>query len=191
MFIFGKISFLLFIMLAAFHIAESQKVKNDKLSVLDYYKLEPENALDSEAMQAKLTITDLKNGYLKIEGAFEGYIEVALFRKKDESPILVISNTACGPVCNSEISAYTPQDGKMIDITKDTLPRLSEPEINAIYNRRKKAGDVDFGTYAVPLVYSLPRLGRTITVKADQTFAPSDITIFKLDFKNDKFVIIK
>lgn len=103
---------------------QAQKVKNDKLNVLDYYKLEPDNALDSEAMQAKVTITDLKNGYLKIEGAFEGHIEVALFRKKDKSPILVISNTSCGPVCNSEISAYTPEDGKMIDITKDTVPRV-------------------------------------------------------------------
>jgi hypothetical protein len=188
---FGKISFLLFVMLAAFHIAEAQKVKSDKLNVLDYYKLEPDNALASEAMQAKLTITDLKNGYLKIEGAFEGYIEVALFRKKDKSPILVISKTSCGPVCHSEVSAYTHKDGKMIDITETTLPRPSEPEINAIYNRKKKTGDDDYGTFAVPLVYELPQIGRTITIKADQTFAPSDITIFKLDFKNDKFVIIK
>src|SRR5690606_12478869 len=124
MIMFGKISFLLVIRLAAFHNVEAQKGKNDKLHVLDFYKFEPENALDSEAMQANLTIADLKNSYLKIEGAFEGYIEVVLFRKKDKSPILVISHTSCGPVCNSEISAYTPQDGKMIDITRDTLPRL-------------------------------------------------------------------
>jgi hypothetical protein len=53
----------------------------------------------------------------------------------------------------------------MIDITKDTLPHLSEPEINATYNRRKKVRDDDYGTFAVPLVYGLPRPGRTITVK--------------------------
>lgn len=186
-----KISFLLFVMLAAFQIAEAQKVKNDKLNVLDYYKLAPDNALDSEAMQAKVTIEDLKNGYLKIEGAFEGYIEVALFRKKDKSPILVISNTSCGPVCHSGVNAYTHKDGKMSDITDEILPRPSEPEINAIYNRKKKNGDDDYENYAVPLVYELPRFGQTITVKADQTFAPSDITIFKLDFKNDRFVIVK
>lgn len=186
-----KIFFLLFILLAVIQVAEAQKVKNDKLNVLDYYKLDPDNALASKAMQEKITVEDLKNGYLKIEGAFEGYIEAALFRKKDKTPVLVISNTSCGPVCNSAVRASTYQNGKMVDITEEILLRPSEPEINAIYNRKKKAGDDDYGNYAVPLVYELPRIGWTITVKADNTFAPSDITIFKLDFKNDKFVIIK
>lgn len=186
-----KIAFLLFILIAAFQIAEAQKTKTDKLNILDYYKLDSDNALDSQAMQARITVEDLKNGYLKIEGAFEGYIEVALFRKKDKTPVLVISATSCGPVCNSDVKAATYENGKMIDITGDVLTRPSEPEINAAYNRKKKAGDDDYGSYAVPLVYELPRFGRTITIKADTTFAPSDITIFKLDFKNDKFVIVK
>lgn len=186
-----KLPLLLFVIIAFFQIGEAQKVKNDKLNVLDYYKLEPDNALDSDAMQARITVEDLKNGYLKIEGAFEGYIEVALFRKKDRSPILIVSNTSCGPVCTSGVRAYAHKDSKMIDITDKTLPSPDEAEIKTIYDRKKKEGDDDYENYAVPLVYELPRVGREITVKADTTFAPSDITIFKLNFKNDKFVIVK
>ncbi|MEZ5428866.1 MAG: hypothetical protein R2747_21655 [Pyrinomonadaceae bacterium] len=188
----GKICVLLLIVIACAFGAQAQKsFENDKRSVLDYYRLEPDNALDSEAMRAKVAIEDLKNGYLKIEGAFEGYIEVALFRKKDRSPLLVTSINYCGPVCSSDVSVYQYRDGKMVSAPEATLPHPDEKEINRIYRKKKTKQDEEPEQYAVPLVFELPRYGRTIKVKVDSTYAPSDITIYQLDFKNDEFVLIR
>lgn len=185
--------FVLLLVLTLLHVQfiYGQKPVKDSLNVLDYYKLLVTNALDNDGMRATVIVEDSKNGYLRIEGAFEGYIEVALFRKKDRSPILVVSDTFCGPGCHSEVKAYIFQNKEAIEMTAETLPIIAESEVSAIYHRRKSKSDDEVEGNSIPLIYELPRFGRTINVKVDPIFAPSDITVFKLDFRNNKFVLIK
>lgn len=182
--------FVIIIMALSFSTAVSAQ-KKDKRNVADYYMMLPGNALEDKASKGKTIVRDLKNGYLKIEGAFEGYIEVALFRKKNGSAMLLVGATACGPVCDTEISGYEMSGDELVDVTEKVIPFLSTEDAADIYNRKKNAEDEDAEDAPVPLVYGLPRYGRIIKVKADKTFAPSNITLYELHFKNDKFVIVR
>ena len=172
-------------------ICHAQNDSGEKLNVVDYYRLDLDNAFDNKGMRAVAVVEDLKNGYLRIEGAFEGYIEVALFRKKDSTPILLVSSTSCGPVCTSVVKALEHSDGKMVDVTESTIPVISSDKVKAIYLERKAKSDDLIEEGEVPLVFELPRFGRTIKVKVDTTFAPSDITVFRIKFSNDKFILAK
>jgi hypothetical protein len=182
--------FVVTIIALSFSIAVSAQ-KKDKRNVVDYYMMLPDNALEDEESKGKTIIRDIKNGYLKPEGAFEGYIEVALFRKKDGSALLLVGKTGCGPVCDTEINGYEMSGDELVEVTEKVIPFLSTEDGIDIYNRKKTAEDEDAEDAPVPLVYKLPRVGRIIRVKADTTFAPSDITLYELHFKNDKFVIVK
>lgn len=187
--LFGK--FLILAVLALGFSTAVSAQKKDSRNVLDYYALLPDNALNNEAMMGIVAVRDIKNGYLKITGAFEGYVEAALFRKKDGSALLLVGATSCGPVCDTVMNAYEFSGDEPTDVTENLLPRPSDEEILGIYNRKKKEGDEDAGEETVPQIYELPRVGRKIRVKADATFAPSGITLYELNFKSDKFVIVK
>ena len=189
-FIFGKI-FVIFAALMIFNLPVFSQAKKDTRNVLDYYKLLPENMLENEAAKAKITIQDTKNGYLKIEGLFEGWVEVALFRKKSGSPVLIVGSTGCGPVCTTDVTAYELSGGKLVNETKRILPKLSDEEIIEIYNKKKTDGDEDTESEPVSCVYELPRIGTVIKIKADTTLAPSDITLYELHWKDDKFIVIR
>jgi hypothetical protein len=180
----GKTIVLILILFSLFGIAKAQKTReNDKRNVLEYYKLLPSNMLDNEGALAKLIVEDIKNGYLKIEGAFEGYIEVALFRKKDGSGILVVGNTSCGPVCGTDLNAYEYMDDQMKEVTEDVMPSLTEDEIRAEFRRIVKDPNAEM----VSFIYELPRFGKTIKILDDD----SGKLIYSLEFKKDKFVITK
>lgn len=180
------------IILGAFLVVPAQTGSSDRLNVLDYYKLIPGNALDNPDLSGMLAVEDAANGYLNIIGAFEGYFEVALFRKKDRSALLVVSETTCGPQCTSDISVFEYPDGMPVQLDNKVLPMLPAAEVGKIYNRKKTADDEKVDErWGVPLVFELPRRGRTIVVKADTSFAPSNITLYKLEFKGDAFKIIR
>lgn len=180
----GKKLVVMFILFGFFGVAEAQKPKeNSKRNVLEHYKLLPSNMLDYEGAMAKPVVEDIKNGYLKIEGAFEGYVEVALFRKKDGSGILVVGNTSCGPVCGTDLNAYEYVDDQMREVTENVMPSLTEDMIRAEFRRIVKDPNAEM----VSFIYELPRIGKTIKILDDD----SGKLIYSLEFKKDKFVITK
>lgn len=189
-FVFGRI-FFVFAALMIFNLPVFSQAEKDTRNVLDYYKLLPENMLDDEAAKAKITIQDTKNGYLKIEGLFEGWVEAALFRKKNGSPVLVVGSTGCGPVCETDVTAYEFSGGKLVNETERILPKLSDEQIIKIYNERKTDGDEDTEGEPVSQVYELPRIGTVIKIKADTTLAPSNILLYELHWKDDKFIVVR
>lgn len=190
--IFGKV----FIIIAALTIlglnVEAQtKKKKDTRNVLDYYKLVPGNALAEKDLKAKIEIQDTKSGYLKITGMFEGWIEAALFRKTDGSPILLVGNNECGPVCSTAVMAFTFSGNKAVDETEKIIPKPSEQEEGRLYIKKKKADDEDQNGEQPPLIWELPRVGRVIKVVVDEQIAPSGITLYELHWKDDKFTVVK
>ena len=184
-------NFFIVIMIALSFSTTVSAQKKDKLNVLDYYRMIPDNALENETIKGKIIVSDIQNGYLKIEGLFEGFIEAALFRKKNGSALLLIGETGCGPVCDTILTAYDFSGKEMKNVTADILPFLSAEDAIIIYNQKKTDKDDNAEDINVPQIYELPRIGRVIKVKADTTFAPSDITLYELHFKNDKFVVVK
>lgn len=167
--------------LCCFSFATAQK--KDKKDVLDYYKMVPDNMLANEGAMAKLTVKDIKNGYLKIEGAFEGYVEVALFRKKDRSAILLVGNTYCGPVCGTDLKAFEYIENELKDVTKTVMPKLTEDQVRAEYRRKVKDPNAEMVSY----IFELPRKGRTVKILDDE----SGKLIYSLRLKKGKFVVIQ
>lgn len=179
---FGKIWVVAVILLGCVIGGQAQpKSKSDKRNVLDYYKLLPSNLLDNPGAMARLSVRDLKNGYLKIEGAFEGYVEAALFRRKDGSGVLMVGSTECGPVCGTDLKGYEYADGEMREITEQIMPELSEDDIRAEFRRLVKDPEAEM----ISFIYGLPRFGRTIRIEDDD----SGRLIYSLTWKNDRFVI--
>lgn len=177
----GKIFVALFILIGSFGFAEAQK--KDTQNILDYYKILPSNALDDENLKAKLSVEDIKNGYLRIEGWFEGYIEVALFRKENGAGTLAVGFTECGPVCGTELKFYEYIENEMKDVTEKVFPAISEDKVRAEFRRIVKDPNAEM----VSFVYELPRIGRTIKILDDETGK----LIYSLDWKKDRFVITK
>jgi hypothetical protein len=190
--IFGKF-FIIAMVLTLFGLSvEAQtKTKKDTKNVLDYYNLVPENVLANKEAQAKVEIQDNKNGYLKITGMFEGWVEAVLFRKNDGSPILLIGNNGCGPVCSTSVMAFTFSGNKAIDETEKIITKPSEQEEGQLYVKKKKADDEDRNGEQPPLIWELPRVGRVIKVIVDEQIAPSGITLYELHWKDDKFTVVK
>lgn len=106
----------------------SQQPKN----VTDFYRAMPtdiystdfeDNKITGKAALAKprkslIKIEDVKNGYLKFEGAWEGWAEIALFEKKDGSYLIAHAESGCGPPCAGFIKFFTYRSGKWTDVTK-------------------------------------------------------------------------
>jgi len=132
---------------------------------------------------AKIEIRDTKNGYLKITGAIDGWLEVALFRKKNRQPLLVIGVTGCGPACGTELHAFEFENGNAVEVSKSVFPKFQDGEIeNKLARRFGKTED-----YYGDVLEILPRKGTTIkTVFEDE----SDV-LYEFAWKNDKFELVR
>lgn len=93
--------------------ASSSAAANEpKENVLTYfYKLYPLGSgkpVDQMSFQEK----DIKNGYLQVTGAMEGYYIFALFRGP-KAHWLIQQGSECGPACNQNFKAYKFVNGKL------------------------------------------------------------------------------
>jgi hypothetical protein len=70
-----------------------------------------------------IRIEDIKNGYLRLQGrGWEGWSEVALFKKADGEYLVAISEVECGPGCGGPVMFLTYNDGKWTDVTTQVFP---------------------------------------------------------------------
>ena len=161
-------------------------------SVLDYYLLLPLEHLtiggsDDERLKA-IKIRDVKNGYLRIEGDWEGHTEVALFRNPDRSALIAVSDVHFGPGPEQKLRFLQYANGRWIDKTEQVLPRISKEKIASAYRTKKGSEDDDFGD-DVPHVYLLPRVGTSIAVVTAPGFTAVEFTLLELKWKNGRFEI--
>ena len=123
-----------------------------RLTIVDYFVKLPDQTLEIPApemlkfiQRAKDTIIDTANGYMKGRGdGAQGDIEVALFRYKDDHPLLALLQGEPGENDYWYLDFYEMgDDGKMRKVDRKILKPINEP-------RRK---------------FDLPRKGRTIVVR--------------------------
>lgn len=69
-----------------------------------------------------IKIEDLRNGYLRLEGAWEGWVEVALFKRSDGTYIVALSQVSCGPGCSGDVMFLTYKKGTWTNVTKKVFP---------------------------------------------------------------------
>ena len=119
----------------------------------EWHFFHPPDGVHGQAAIAKyrrslIKIEDIKNGYLKLEGqAWEGWVEMALFKKTDGSYIVAISEVGCGPGCSSELELVELENGAWKSVTNQYFPAFTAKE-EALRAE---------GSY-----FQLPRVGRTV-----------------------------
>lgn len=159
-----------------------------KQTIVDYY-IAIRGPLDESGKPHQFTIKDVPNGYLKNDDN-----EVALFYKKDRTPIVVLSNQYSD---SPDLNAYELINGKWEDRTKELLsPQIKS---NDYISKRFNAKGVPFtpdsyGSFATkPLYVKLPQKGKTIEFIGANSTSPDEdkftLKLFCLVFENDQFVL--
>ena len=116
-----------------------------------------------------IKIEDIKNGYLRLESKeWEGWVEIALFKKSDGSYLVALSQVACGPGCSGGVIFSTYKSGNWKNVTNQVFPGSSQRGY-----------------------YKLPRFGTTIALVCGDDGGESchdGETLAKFQWNKDKFL---
>lgn len=131
-----------------------------------------------------IKIEDVKNGYLKLEGPWEGWAEIALFKKKDGSYLIAHAESGCGPVCDGFIYFYTYKAGKWTDVTFKVFPNLSEAQVKKAFADKK----IDTSENDLNAYFLLPRQGTTIKMVCNEcSEEANDFVLMEFEWNGEKF----
>ena len=195
-----KILFSFSLLMFAFSVVSfSQKPK----TVTDFYLAMPSGFYSTDNEGNKITsktgivkhrkslikIEDVKNGYLKLEGAWEGWAEIALFKKKDGSYLIAQAESGCGPVCSGFIKFFDYKNGKWSDVTDKVFPVLTEARIKKAFVDKK----IDTEETGANIYFVLPREGTTVRMSCNECSDTGDQDSILLEFNwnGEKFTMKK
>jgi len=136
-----------------------------------------------------IKIEDVKNGYLRLEGPWEGWAEIALFRKSGGGYIVGHAESGCGPACSGSVKFWSVNGSKWTNITKSVFKELSAGDAARLFNR-KKAAEVDAATArGFAFYYLLPRNGRTVNAACNECSGSggNDFMIAEWEFNGARF----
>ncbi|HMW02108.1 MAG TPA: hypothetical protein PKE58_18355 [Acidobacteriota bacterium] len=158
-------------------------------TVLDYYLQLPNRYLfsggDRAARMKLIKIQDVKNGYLRLEGDWEGFSEIALFRQPNGTPLIVVTNAECGPGCTQSTYFLEFRDGQWVNRQAELFP-LTRQQVVAEYRKSGLKTIEDFGD-DLPYLIMLPRAGRVIKVIVQPEFTETEQTIMAFELKDGVF----
>lgn len=134
---------------------------------------------------------DIKNGYLKLEGAWEGWAEIALFKKKDGSYLIAQSETGCGPACEGFIKFFTYKAGKWTDVTKQVFPMPTDNQVAAAFKAKKINTEDGMSNY-----FLLPQTGTTVKMACNmcengETNEEPELVLMEFTWNGEKFTVKK
>lgn len=118
--------------------------------------------------RSMIKIEDIPNGYLRIEGSWEGWAEIALFKKKDGSYIVGQAENGCGPACAGWIKFWSVDKGKWKDITSTVFKDISDVEAAAAFNSIKPSEEESAEAAGFPFYFLLPRKGTDLKVACNE-----------------------
>src|SRR5215813_13795372 len=153
--------------------AQMRPRSEDRPSILDYYLLLPDKYLviggsDNQRINA-IAIKDLPKGYLRIEGGWEGFSEIALFRKPDGGTLIGVVNNYCGPACKQRVFFVEPVDRDWVERTEEVLPEIPKQRLIDGYKLMKAKEDEDFGD-DVPIMLVIPHTGAALKLIVQPEF---------------------
>jgi hypothetical protein len=143
--------------------------KIERIKMADNFK-KGQNTYQSDGMHYSFDTVDIKNGYLRISGTFEGLWEISYWKKSNGNKLIGISNITCGPVCGSRITFYDYSGNKLSPLSKDSiLPKIENSDYYDVPKILSNNSSADFGKlqkeFKVALTYRLPQKGLNIIVK--------------------------
>jgi hypothetical protein len=175
-------------------------------TVTDYFLAMPNDVYSSDMEGNKITgkaaltkyrkslikIEDIKNGYLRLEGAWEGWAEIALFKKNDGSYLVAQAESGCGPACDGFVKFWSYKAGKWTDVTKSVFAEPTAKAVAKQFNAIKPADDETADEAGMPFYYLLPRVGRTLKLACNECSqvddGSPDFVIFEYEWNGAKFV---
>lgn len=189
--------FILLIAFASFTFAQPK-------TVTDYFLVMPTDVYSSDIEGNKISgksaltkhrkslikIEDVKNGYLKLEGPWEGWAEIALFKKNDGSYIVAQAESGCGPACDGFVKFFTYNGGKWTNITKTIFPQISAKTAAKTFNLKKPADAEIADEEGFAFYYLLPRVGKTLKIACNECTQSGDpdFVFMEFDWNGTRFV---
>ena len=157
-------------------------------TITDYYLAMPGdlystdingNKVTAKATLAKhrrslIKIGDIKNGYLRLEGPWEGWAEIALFKKTAGGYIVAQAESGCGPACDGSVKFWSVTNGKWSDVTKTVFTELHGKEASKIFNAKKADDEEAAEADGMPFYYLLPREGTTLKAACNECSQSGD-----------------
>lgn len=171
-------------------------------TVTDFYLAMPSNVyatdIEGNAIKGKAAITkhrkslikteDIKNGYLKLEGAWEGWAEIALFKKKDGSYLIAQAESGCGPACEGFVKFFTYKAGKWTDVTKQVFPNLTEAQVKQAFIGKK----LDLEENGTSHYFLLPQTGTTVKMACNMCSEDANnFTLMEFAWNGERFTVKK
>jgi len=137
---------------------------------------------------AMIEIDDSANGWLRLSGrgrnAFEGWIELALFRRGPGGPMLGVAVNHCGPRCEQRLLFLSWVGGEWEEITGRVFSPLSENRVRALYHREFPG---DESADDPPVLYRLPRRGTDILLVSQEAICGREAVLARLGLANGRF----
>lgn len=168
--------------------------KANAQTVTDYYLLLTVDKLpvleSVKDRRALIKTQDLKNGYLRLEGDWEGWAEIALFRKANrEEAVIAVEEVGCGPECSGTAQFLTYKNGKWSDVTAQVMPQFDDEDILAAYNRVKTKDAEEHMLDDMPSVYwQLPQKGTTVKLLLGDESESNGKTLLRFTWNGERFV---
>lgn len=169
--------FILAIMLTLGAISSASAQKKTPRTVEDFYLLLPAKYIQPLAAmkdRRKLIKTqDIANGYLYLSGekaaaGWEGWAEIALFKKTNGEYVVGVVDGDCATMCYSGVEFLEYKNGKWTEVTSRVLPEISDEMILSRY-KKLFPGDTEYEQGNPPYTnYELPRKGTTIRLNANE-----------------------
>ena len=164
-------------------------------SVKDCLLLVPEKYLGLEGTTlsaaerlAMIEIDDTANGWLRLAGrgahAFEGWIEIALFRKGPAGAMLGVALNRCGPLCEQRLAFLRPAGAAWEEITGRVFSPLPAETVKALYRREFPGAD---SADDPPVLYRLPRQGTDIVLVTQEAIAGREVVLARLRLIDGRF----
>lgn len=164
-------------------------------TVTDYFLAMPADVYSTDIEGKKITgkaalekfrrslikIEDIRNGYLRLEGPWEGWAEIALFKKKDGSYIIGHAESGCGPTCSGFLKFYRYSAGKWTEITAQVIDLPDETEAARIFKEK----GMDTSESGTEHYYRLPRVGTTVRMACNMCAETAEGDFILREYKWD------
>lgn len=191
-----KVIFSLTILLCAANLIAAQ---NAPKTVEDFYMALPAKYIsplgEIKDRRKLIKTSDIANGYLYLSGekampAWEGWAEIALFKKTNGEYLIGVVDGSCATFCYSGVEFLEYKNGKWINVTSKVLPEISDKTILDRYKKIRPDSD-EYDEQNPPHTnYELPQKGTTVKVNANEA-GEDNTLLFELAWNGARFEIKK
>jgi hypothetical protein len=134
---------------------------------------------------------DLKGGYARVTGAFEGWYEFVIWRMADGNDLLGSMSAGCGPVCSYDFDFQIMNEGKKVG---DGFSVIPVDEINKQRDLLKpkiidKYGEPEYPDYV--FYYNLPQKGTAMDVYLVIGADDMTVKVCEMSWNKKEFTIEK